>query len=135
MLLNVNRLIISSTNILDCSHLPLSIGVDRSFGTPIENVRWTYVTTSFVIIWHVGIPAERKKKLWRSRDLNPGLSACEADTLPLSYTPLILPHTYDQRIYVRVRKEELSRTQPPNSLQALQANMPRLPACVLNCFP
>ena len=24
---------------------------------------------------------------WRSRDLNPGLSACEADTLPLSYTP------------------------------------------------
>ena len=26
-------------------------------------------------------------KRWRSRDLNPGLSACEADTLPLSYTP------------------------------------------------
>ena len=25
--------------------------------------------------------------MWRSRDLNPGLSACEADTLPLSYTP------------------------------------------------
>ena len=27
------------------------------------------------------------KTIWRSRDLNPGLSACEADTLPLSYTP------------------------------------------------
>ena len=28
-----------------------------------------------------------KMILWRCRDLNPGLSACEADTLPLSYTP------------------------------------------------
>ena len=25
-------------------------------------------------------------KMWRSWDLNPGLSACKADTLPLSYT-------------------------------------------------
>ena len=30
---------------------------------------------------------KKKKKIWRSWDLNPGLSACEADTLPLSYTP------------------------------------------------
>ena len=29
------------------------------------------------------------ENIWRSRDLNPGLSACEADTLPLSYTPFI----------------------------------------------
>ncbi|KYM81212.1 hypothetical protein ALC53_08283, partial [Atta colombica] len=29
----------------------------------------------------------KKNCLWRSWDLNPGLSACEADTLPLSYTP------------------------------------------------
>ena len=28
------------------------------------------------------------KKVWRCWDLNPGLSACEADTLPLSYIPL-----------------------------------------------
>ena len=31
---------------------------------------------------------------WRSRDLNPGLSACEADTLPLSYTPLLGFNSY-----------------------------------------
>ena len=30
---------------------------------------------------------KKKKFTWRSWDLNPGLSACEADTLPLSYTP------------------------------------------------
>lgn len=30
---------------------------------------------------------KNKKVTWRSWDLNPGLSACEADTLPLSYTP------------------------------------------------
>lgn len=30
---------------------------------------------------------EGETKTWRSWDLNPGLSACEADTLPLSYTP------------------------------------------------
>ncbi len=28
-----------------------------------------------------------KKKMWRSWDLNSGLPACEAGTLPLSYTP------------------------------------------------
>ena len=30
----------------------------------------------------------KEKSFWRSRDLNPGLSACEADALPLSYTPI-----------------------------------------------
>lgn len=29
----------------------------------------------------------KKSIYWRYWDLNPGLSACEADTLPLSYTP------------------------------------------------
>ena len=33
------------------------------------------------------------KKIWRSRDLNPGLSACEADTLPLSYTPILYQYS------------------------------------------
>ena len=32
---------------------------------------------------------KKKEKYWRCRDLNPGLSACEADTLPLSYIPTV----------------------------------------------
>ena len=32
-------------------------------------------------------PKAKKKNDWMSRGLNPGPSACEADALPLSYTP------------------------------------------------
>ena len=36
---------------------------------------------------------KKKENYWRCRDLNPGLSACEADTLPLSYTPSLFNFT------------------------------------------
>ncbi|KYN15445.1 hypothetical protein ALC57_12494 [Trachymyrmex cornetzi] len=46
----------------------------------------------------------RKKKLWRSWDLNPGLSACEADTLPLSYTPncYFVASNHSTSAYIRI---------------------------------
>jgi hypothetical protein len=33
--------------------------------------------------------------MWRHRDLNPGLFACEADTLPLSYAPKLTMPIYE----------------------------------------
>ncbi|KYN38195.1 hypothetical protein ALC56_07235, partial [Trachymyrmex septentrionalis] len=46
----------------------------------------------------------KKNCLWRSWDLNPGLSACEADTLPLSYTPncYFIASNHSTSTYIRI---------------------------------
>ena len=57
---------------IDCIHLPLSIGVDSSLWTTVENVWGANVTTRLVIVFHVGVPAERNKNRMEEPGFEPG---------------------------------------------------------------